>query len=301
MRRLLMPLLALLLAAPTPPDRSVDLGEIRPLLDKATENTALAVFRRLPELAVALDERQIDALIWVLRHGSKPQRDLAGMLLVYTGDPRAARVLLRRYLLTGDESLAGVANMAAAGLSSDATRDFLITELASGRSGQAWFPATAAALALGIRHERSAVPVLREAASRVPDSFAAEAADLALRWLEGGEGRVAFVETSDELEVLAAVLRLGLPHTYGRPSLYEAANDRLWSVEDGEWSFSHRAVRPEGTPLVTFEVRLAPEQERAIVSASFNLEHHCGTGWDYVLRRRAGRWQVVGLWMVWVS
>ncbi len=301
MRRLLMPLLALLLAAPAPPDRSVDLGEIRPLLDGASESTPIDLFLRLPELAVGLDERQIDGLIWVLRHGSKPQRLLAAELITYAGEPRAARVLLRRSLWTGEEELARLASMAAGALSSQPTRDLLVAQLAGEQIGATWGSVMESALSLGVRRERAAVPALREAAGRVPESFGADAARLALSWIEGGEGRVAFAETTDELEVLAAVFRLGLPRTYDRPQLYEAASERLWSVENGEWSFSHTAVRPQRTPRLDFKVRISPEQERAIVSAALNLEGHCGTGWDYVLRRRAGRWQVVGFWMIWIS
>ena len=41
--------------------------------------------------------------------------------------------------------------------------------------------------------------------------------------------------------------------------------------------------------------------EEAIVATSFVCGGLCGTGSQYVLRKRQGRWQVVNKWMVWVS
>lgn len=298
MRRLLIPFLALLLASPSPPRWAVASGSLGPFFEQAREEEdAWEVFAEAKQAVAEVDSHQLAALAWILRHGEPVERDLATLILAYAGEPAAAKVLVRRYKRTKELSLKIMATVALGAADSAASRKLLENALIGETIGDEWQPLETAALSLAVRRETESVPALQRLAAIEPDSFASQAARIALRWIEGGENGVAFEPATPELAVLAAVLRAGLPTASGAPvDLFEPEQRRLWRFSSGAWYSEPAAESPEGVTRITFEIYRSEDQGRAIVTPWLHPERSCSTSWDYILRRSESEgWRVVGL------
>jgi hypothetical protein len=61
-------------------------------------------------------------------------------------------------------------------------------------------------------------------------------------------------------------------------------------------------IFPGASGIISFSrVGFDSSLHEALVSTSFICGGLCGTGWRYVLRKKAGSWKVVSKWIVWVS
>ena len=179
---------------------------------------------------------------------------------------------------------------------------FLIRSLAGKHYGSEWPPIQQAAISLGILRAKEAKRPLEQSAAK-EEGFASEAADSALKWIDGDIYSVTpgpNVSTRDS--VILSLIRFGIPRMDEAAAFLEKESNRVWRREGNTWVYKTSAdVSPDNIPSIEFQVHIAPDLKRAICSVGLTFGRLNGSGYDFVLHKNAGGWKVIGVMPTWVS
>ena len=121
-------------------------------------------------------------------------------------------------------------------------------------------------------------------------------------WWDAGSVRADtiqdFLEKSCTDGHLSATFHTDLPRTFIAAGSVQFGD--LISEKNGPPNF--KQLFPGAAGIISFSrVGFDSTLHEAIVSSSFECGLLCGTGWQYTLRKKRGRWEVAGKWIVWVS
>jgi hypothetical protein len=248
----------------------------------------------LPALQAALN-RKLDEEAWsvILTAAS------------YLGGPDARAMLRREFDRSkGHKKAAAKAALCAVMVSTDSVenRRFLLDTLKDRADEDNWFPIMAAVCALGILRAEEARPALQALARTDDGTFVEYAAQEVLSWMDVGHYAVpSWMDETDEGRIQAAVLRNGIPNTSRSPSYRDGDACLVWSKQGNVWQAASTGQEPEDLPTLSFEIRLIAGGTSAIVSITVYYGPKDATGYDYVLRKSAGRWHVTAMFFTWIS
>jgi len=147
-----------------------------------------------------------------------------------------------------------------------ASRWWLRTALERRPTGGAWDAVAAAALSLGVLRDRDAIEDLEKLAAQEGSSITGAHAEVALRWIRGGQAVVdprAIVTERDR--IVAAVLINGLPWISDSDVLARE-DGTFWKRGNGVWTIVVR--RDAWVQAVGYRVDVSPDGSRAVVSLS---------------------------------
>jgi hypothetical protein len=301
MKCLLLPL-ALILAAADPPAQPPTaplLSLIEGLTPDSDSDAAEAVVR------AALEEGSmvIPQLTRLLASKQGIRSGAAALALAFSGSPDAPRALLDHHNRHPGSANKSIVCFVLPQRASAGDVRFLVRSLRGEHYGSTGPPIEAAALALGIIRDASAVPALEATARKGPGSIAAGAASQALEWIRNGPFEVP-PAASPAVEPMLAVMAHGVPRITASTNFIEHEMDRVWTRRGRTWtvrSLEDSGLEPSDAPSISFETFVTADHSRAIVSVGLTFNPLNGVGYDYLLFRRAGTWRVVGIRPTWIS
>ena len=174
--------------------------------------------------------------------------------------------------------------------------------LSGGHYGSEWPPIQQAAFSLGVLRAKEVKSALEQTASK-KEGFASAAAECALKWFDGDIWRVTpgqNISTRDS--VILSLIRFGIPRMDESTSFLEKESYRVWRREGKTWMWeSTNKASLEDIPTISFQVHIAPDSKRAICSVGLTFGPLNGGGYNFVLRKNAGVWGVIGVMQTWVS
>ncbi|MCC6489769.1 MAG: HEAT repeat domain-containing protein [Candidatus Hydrogenedentes bacterium] len=259
--------------------------------------------------AIELGEKAVPSIAEVLHNASNDEiRRNACTALAYVGGPKSVEILKDCYSRTGDSIIMMGLCLALSSVGSPTDRQYLLETVEqylgngdSAESGPRYFDRSTL-YALGVVREQQAIPVLEELVRR-QDILSFEASQV-LRWIKRGFFAVPVLENPTERDkVILAVLRNGLENTLDAQTahLHEVDSNRSWLRSPDGWEVAYTDDNPDRMPRVRFEVFISSDGQRALCETGQTFGFLAGVGYDYVLRRDASEWKVVGMNMTWIS
>jgi hypothetical protein len=145
--------------------------------------------------------------------------------------------------------------------------------------------------------------IIHEASTAKKEGFASAAAESALKWIDGDIWRVAPVQNiSIQDSVVLSLIRFGIPRMKESRAFMGKKSNRIWRREENTWGpETAEKASPENIPSIVFTVHIAPDSNRAIYSVGLTFGPLNGSGYDFVLRKNAGAWKIIGIMAAWVS
>jgi hypothetical protein len=123
----------------------------------------------------------------------------------------------------------------------------------------------------------------------------------ALAWIRQAPRDVrALPAATDEDQLVAAVLRVGLPFATGDAVFNDDARGGAWILDGDAWRFRPGA-RAGDSPRLSFKTALSRSRTRGIVAVSYICGNLCGEGYSYLLSRDTDGWKVRAVSFTWVS
>jgi hypothetical protein len=276
--------------------------EVRKLLSFIAQSTvSIDSMDELAKLAVDAGPSAVPALREMLGRDQGHSRELAAMGLAFLGGDDAVTALRKRYESTHELRLRSLVAMAMASTPlSPENRAFLEASLKGPHFGTEWMPIMSAALSLGVLHATESRAALERTAKSEEESFASEAAAEALRWIEHGPWKVE-IPPDDRIEPpIEAVLRNGVPGTDRAERFFDEVRQLEWIRREDTWTVEKSGDGGE-RPSIGFDVHTSPDGLRALVEVSLRFGPKEGVGYDYVLCKTDGSWEVQAVFFTWVS
>lgn len=249
------------------------------------------------------------AAIPVLKRGLSDQTTeerqyLAAYFLGLIGGHEARDILKHEYELAHDTWLKALLCFCMSSTGDEQDINFLIQSLKGETIGDDWPPIEAAALALGVLRPQKAVVGLTACAKKDRGSIASDAADKALKWIQGRSPQTPQAKEAPEREqIILAMFRCGIPRTEESDDFYEGDRNLRWLYRDGAWKFqpviSDAALKD--VPGISFDVYVTQDHSKALVAVGMTFGPLNGKGYNYVLEKDKGEWRVVGILSTWIS
>ena len=259
---------------------------------------------RQPELkllAFDLGKKAIPELMAGLDHPDEDKANLAAQGLASIGGTNAVAALRAAYQKKPSEFLKTELcfSLATTGLSEDV--DFLICALQADHQVDLW-PATPAAFSLEVLKAERARDALYHATNKNHGTFAPQAAQEALRWMDEGPWQTPPFESDGEEEaIIHAVLRNSVPRTEDERGFHNSTTNRLWVLSGRSWTREPQEKPRKGSPVISFGVFVAEDASRALCFIGLHFGFLNASGYEYLLNRRDAKWAVIGMAMTWVS
>ena len=259
--------------------------------------------------AIELGDEAVPSLVEALSNAANEDaRRVVSTTLAYVGGAKAVEALKDCYSRSGDLGVLADLSFALGSTGTPEDRQFLVETMErclrpTGSQDDAWHNVfSSVALTLGVLREEQSMPVL-EALVKLQGVESFEA-DIILRWINRGFFAVPVLENPTERDkVILAVLRNGLENTLDAQTahLHEVDSNRSWLRSPDGWDVSYRDDNPDRLPRVRFDVFISSDGQRALCETGQTFGPLAGVGYDYVLRRDANEWKVVGMTMTWIS
>lgn len=226
---------------------------------------------------------------------------LAAYALAMMADPVAQDMLYEQLARNENVGLKTLAAVGAGAVARPKDVAFLCASLKGDQIGTTWPPIEAAALSLGLLRSTECKQSLTKAAS-VEGSIAGDAARHALRAIEAKPSCSATAADDEWQSAVTAVLSCDVPRSEKATAFYENQKHRIWHHSSGGWAM-RPAEKSEGNslPSIALSVVFSQNHKRALVSVGMMFGPLNGKGYDYLVAREGGKWQVKAIESTWIS
>ncbi|MCC6489768.1 MAG: HEAT repeat domain-containing protein [Candidatus Hydrogenedentes bacterium] len=259
--------------------------------------------------AIELGDEAVPSIAEMLHNASNDEtRRNAYIALAYIGGPKAVEVLRDYYSKTGDVDVLVELCFALGSTGTTEDRQYLLetmeqqTRNARSTNFGARRAASSALYTLDVLREQRAIPTLEEMVRL--QGLGPNEVNRVLQSIEHGYWSVPMLANCMERDkVILAVLRSGLDNSPDAETvhLHELDSNRTWIRSPDGWDVAYDEENAKRKPWVQFDVFISSDGQRAICDTTQYYGPRAARGYDYVLRRDANEWKVVGLRMGWVS
>lgn len=250
---------------------------------------------RSAPIVLDLTAADVPAIASLLTTGTDDQRFFAAKALGYGGGDAAIAALRANPEATHSAGIMLGIAMAQRGSAADLAE--LMDAIDAG--GRLRWSRTDIVLTLGAQRVRAAIPILERLARK--QGGGASDARTALAWIQREPADVRAVPAAtDEDQVIAAVLRVGLPFAENGAVFDDDTRGGAWILDADAWRFRPGARGGRGVS-VHFTTGFNRGRNRAVVNVAYRCGDLCGTGHDYLLTREADGWHVRAVNFIWIS
>ncbi len=249
--------------------------------------------------AVDVGNLAVPSLRGVLARRDRDTRNAAVVALAYIGGSDAIAALQAEYGRRPTPETEAMLCYALGSRGMPEDRGYLARALRVHPDGE-WYPIVAAELSLGVLRDRDAIRPLEATARRQPGNSESDFAEVALEWIRRpGPTPTVSLGASVADQIVAAVLRHGIPTTEAASEFSDRGRSGTWVRRGKDWSFKSGVLT--AAPQLSFSVHVSPDDLRALVSVSVRFGPLSGTGYDYVLTSGGGTWNVRSVFFTWIS